>query len=54
MGNLCFVCSSLDATRCAVKMFHSALQRVTSPQEEDTEPAEYVVEGSSGKQLALC
>lgn len=39
--------SSIHTTRCAVKMFHSALQRVTSPQDEDTEPAEFVVEGSS-------
>jgi len=43
------VCSSVGTTRHAVKLFHSALQRIASPQEEDTEPAEFVVEGSSGE-----
>lgn len=39
--------SSIGTTRHAVKLFHSALQRIASPQEEDAEPAEFVVEGSS-------
>jgi hypothetical protein len=44
-----FVFSSISATRLAVKLFHSALQRIASPQEEDTQPAEFLVEGSSGE-----
>lgn len=39
--------SSIGVTRHAVKLFHSSLQRIASPQEEDEEPAEFVVEGSS-------
>lgn len=35
------------ALRQAVQMFHSALQRVAAPKEEDEEPAQYVVDGSS-------
>jgi len=43
------VCSSVSTARRAVKLFHSALQRIASPQEEDAEPAKFVVEGSSGE-----
>ncbi|XP_069679177.1 nucleolar complex protein 2 [Periplaneta americana] len=38
---------SLDALRRAVKIFHSALQRVAAPQDEDPEEAEFLVEGGS-------
>jgi len=58
LGNVNFVlscvCSSIGNTRHLVKLFHSALQRIASPQEEDTEPAEFVVEGSSGDWHSLC